>query len=163
MLLNLRQYDVAEKRLKLLPFFFAYIIYLVSYLFLSLNKIQTNLITNDVYNSFSKNEEISLVIYELKENPMVFVLITLLLFLAILAPIAIASKRVLSQRKQDIYYALSRDLRTVVVTKNTFKFISFGFLELTNSALPILICILPIIYCYLYFKGNTNVSEKLSN
>jgi len=117
MLLNIRQFDVAEKRLKLLPFFLFYLTYLISYFLLMINKIGTHSISSNIYSTFSQSDEISMIVFHINENPLLFILITLLLFLAILAPIAIAAKRIFSERKQDLYFALSRDLRTVVFTK----------------------------------------------
>jgi hypothetical protein len=48
------------------------------------------------------------------QNTLVFILLTLILYLAILSPIVIASKRQTLKKKEDIFYTITRNLNTVI-------------------------------------------------
>jgi hypothetical protein len=48
------------------------------------------------------------------QNALVFILLTLILYLAILSPIIIASKEVALSKKEDIFYTITREMSSVI-------------------------------------------------
>jgi hypothetical protein len=116
MLLNIRHFDIKERNMTFLPFILGYLIYLGAYFFVVSTNLDTNLLTTNIYKHVFLSTEIMLIAEHLIERPIVLLLVILLLLLAIISPIVIASKRVVTVRKQDLYYAQTRDFLTTILT-----------------------------------------------
>ena len=116
MLLNLRQFDLQEKTMSLKPFILSYFLYIIIYIsFLTFYEKTVNLTFNG-YTGLTENSEIAIVAFYLLENPLVFILITLLLLLAIIAPIIVATNVNIKEKRQNLYAAMSRTTYTEIET-----------------------------------------------
>jgi len=63
-----------------------------------------------------------LVAVHLLQQPLIFVIITILLLLAIVCPIVISINKKIYEKKQDLYFALSRNKNTIITIKKNFPF-----------------------------------------
>lgn len=116
MLLNLRQFDLQEKTLSLKPFILSYFAYFLVYIsFLTFNEKTTTSISS-TFHALDTNSEIAIVAFYLLQNPLVFILITLLLLLAIIAPIIVATNVNIKDKRQNLYAAMSRTTYTQIET-----------------------------------------------
>jgi NADH-quinone oxidoreductase subunit J len=116
MLLNLRHFDIKGKNMKFLPFILAYLLFLLAYLFVVRLDLQSILFLATIYSEIFSVPEITLVTGHLIERPILFLVLILLLLLAIISPIVIASKRVITEKKQDLFYAQARALTSNINT-----------------------------------------------
>jgi NADH-quinone oxidoreductase subunit J len=116
MLLNLRSAELANRtslKYELIPYIFSYIIFFITYIYFTVAKINYEIINFIVGEQVSNNSLTSFVTSYLFDNPMHLILLTILLLLAIISPITIASKQHTHSKKQDLFSAITRDLNTI--------------------------------------------------
>lgn len=94
MLLNLRLTEITNKPLyknELIPYFFTYFIISIWYIIAYFNQPKITLNTN-ITQKLHENVETNFIVIFLFENVTTFILLIILLFLAVIAPIGLAKK-----------------------------------------------------------------------
>lgn len=114
MLLNIRQYDVKQRNLHKLPGVVISLLYLSYYSYVSSFQLNTNVLVENVYKTYFDLSDVSLMVLYFLQQPLIFVSLTLLLLLAIICPLVISSTKKVYEKKQDLYNALSRTIKTIV-------------------------------------------------
>jgi len=122
MLLNLRQYDVNQHNLNKLPSIVFGLGYIIYYYYVTSSTLNTNTFVDNIYSSIFDSSDISLVAVHLLQQPLIFVIITILLLLAIVCPIVISINKKIYEKKHDLYYSLTRNTNTIIkVTETDLK------------------------------------------
>jgi NADH:ubiquinone oxidoreductase subunit 6 (subunit J) len=120
MLLNLRSTELTNRtnlRNELLPFFLTYVTFVLFYLYVSIQAPGTQIATDTVGEQTSLANTTSFITIYLYGHPTQLILLTILLFLAIVAPIAIASKKSHHAKKQELFLSMTRETNTVISIK----------------------------------------------
>jgi NADH:ubiquinone oxidoreductase subunit 6 (subunit J) len=119
MTLNLRSIETLNRstyRNELIPFFLSFLISLAIYLYITISQVDTASINPDIGYLFTDVNITNFVPAYIFQSSMIFVLLTLVLLLAIISPIIIASKTKISLKKQDLFNSISRTSKTVSLT-----------------------------------------------
>lgn len=120
MLLNLRSTELTNRtnlRNELLPFFLTYVTFVLFYLYVSIQAPGTQIATDTIGEQTSLANTTSFITIYLYGHPTQLILLTILLFLAIVAPIAIASKKSHHAKKQELFLSMTRETNTVISIK----------------------------------------------
>lgn len=120
MLLNLRSTELANRstyKNELLPYLLSYLVVLIAYFFVIITSTKATLSTPIIGEYITNIQPTSFVTIYLFNNPIHLILITILLFLAIIAPITIASRQNVKTKKQELFAALSREPNTINLIK----------------------------------------------
>lgn len=121
MLLNLRSTELTNRHSytrDFIPYIAIYFIFLLNYIYTLSVQTQTTVMVQTVGNALTDLHLTNFITIFLFENITHFILLTILLFLAIIAPITIASKTITSSKKQDLFYAISRTTKTITIFKH---------------------------------------------
>jgi NADH:ubiquinone oxidoreductase subunit 6 (subunit J) len=120
MLLNLRATEMANKKIYKKEFIYfssLYLIFIITYLYITITT-NTPILSNTNIGEYLSNINVtSFIVFYLVNNPLQLILLTVLLFLAIVAPIAIASRQITKTKKQSLFYAMIRDPNTIKLIK----------------------------------------------
>lgn len=122
MLLNLRSTELANRNTyknELLPYLISYLIFLIGYFYITITSTKSVLSNTIIGELLTDINATSFITSYLLNNPMHLILLTLLLFLAIISPIAISQQGVKTIRgkKQDLFIAISREKNILCLKK----------------------------------------------
>jgi len=117
MILNLRSTELLNRTnlIAMSPYGLCYVLFIMVYIY-TISHREKQIIINIGEKMLESNDTSFITMY-LYENPSQFLLLTVLLFLAIVAPIAIAAKRLHHTKKQELFYAFVRMPNTINLIK----------------------------------------------
>ena len=119
MLLNLRSTELANRQslsVEIMPALVSGTIFLAVYTLVSWSSYSPMYSNGIIVDTTNQVNETSFVTIYLFQHPYQLVLLTILLFLGILSPIIISTVTHLKAKKQDLFFAYIRELRSVPLT-----------------------------------------------
>lgn len=124
MLLHMQSYRlVSVKPRSFFSFLSGYLMFLFgSYFFINGQTESFSFMAN-IYNEYFNVAHLQLVAIYFIERPFIVLILTILLFLAVLSPLVVASARTVFVRKQELYFAFSRTSKTITLLGAGFYFV----------------------------------------
>ena len=120
MLLNLRSTEIVNQKIyknDIIFFMSLYLCFVLTYLITINQSISVSSTNSNIGQFLNQPHATAFISTYLLNNSVQLVILTVALFLAIVAPIAISTKQVTQAKKQNLFYALIRETNTIKLIK----------------------------------------------